>query len=141
MIWLRHILARTPDYRRACTYIHFANDNINDARIFGDIAAVNGIMSDVVKAYEANQQRERKTRILLICILSAVSLMLVISIFLVRKSHARTKEAKERLNEANTLLSESNTQLSEANARLTEAHVRMKEIDNVKSAYLIEYIL
>lgn len=134
------ILARTRDYRRAYRYIHFANDNINDARIFGDIAAVNGIMSDVVKAYEANQQRERKTRIVLICILSAVSVMLVISIFLVRKSHARTKEAKERLSEANTLLSESNTQLSEANAELTEAHARMKEIDNVKSAYLIEYM-
>ena len=126
-------LARTHDSRRAYEYIHFANDNINAAGIIGDMAAVNGIMSEVVKIYETNQKKERKRRQSLICILSVVSLMLAISIFLVLRSHSKTKEAKERLREANS-------RLSEANTKLTEAYGRMKEIDKVKTTYLIQYM-
>ncbi len=57
----------------------------------GDIVATNGTMSEVVKIYETNQKMERRIRISLICILSAVSVLLVISVFLIMKSHARTK--------------------------------------------------
>lgn len=141
------ILARTNDSRRAYEYIHFANDNINAAGIMGDMVAVNGIMSEVVKIYETNQNKERRRRMYLIGILSVVSLMLVISVFMVMKSHARTREAKENLREANSQLSDRNSQLSEVNARLsetnaklTETYARMKEIDKVKSTYLIQYM-
>ncbi|WP_303037106.1 DUF6377 domain-containing protein [uncultured Bacteroides sp.] len=134
------ILARTYDSGRAYEYMHFANDNINAAGIMGDIVATNGMMSEVVKIYETNQKMERRIRISLICILSAVSVLLVISVFLIMKSHARTKDAKERLREANSQLSEKNSQLSVANAKLTSAYTRMKEIDNVKTAYLIQYM-
>ena len=106
----------------------------------GDIVATNGMMSEVVKIYETNQKMERRIRISLICILSAVSVLLVISVFLIMKSHAGTKDAKERLREANSQLSEKNSQLSVANAKLTSAYTRMKEIDNVKTAYLIQYM-
>lgn len=134
------VLARTHDSRRAYEYIHFANDNINAAGIMGDMVAVNGIMSEVVKIYETNQNKERRRRMYLIGILSVVSLMLVISVFLIMKSHARTREAKERLSESNSQLSEANRRLSETNAKLTETYARMKEIDKVKSTYLIQYM-
>lgn len=130
---LASVLARTNDYRRAYNYIHFANDQINSSDIVGDITAVNGIMSQVVKTYDSYQQQQHRRRIMLICILSLVSTLLVISFFAIQFAYKKTRKAQENLRAIND-------KLTDANSNLTETYARIKEIDNVKTAYLLQYM-
>lgn len=130
---LANLLSRKEDFSRAYRYVDFSNDRINETGIIGDVKNSNAIMSEVVKTYEDYQQKQQHRRLLLIYVLVGVSLLLVLSLFAMLYAHKKSVKARRELLSVHK-------ELTAAHSELAENSARIKEIDTIKSAYLLEYM-
>ena len=129
---LASLLLATGDVARAYRYINLAVEDANSTRIFDNMVAVNGIMPQIVTAYDKQLQRERRVQIWYASGISLLALLLVAALVLTIRSRNAAGKAARREKELNGKLREINKRLEELNKGITESN-------KVKDAYLVQY--
>lgn len=133
---LAAVLFKYNDIDRSYTYINYCLKNAllypNRVRIVG----ISSIMDNIQKAYlEKSQQQERRVKLSLY-IISALSIILLISITFIVIQFRRIIKSRKTLNCVNEQLETANKELNVLNSQLTETNSKLIESNYVKEEYI-----
>lgn len=126
---LANIRYKMGDIKRAHRYINYSvnNSTVFNARLrFTQIAEVQSIINKAYLTDKALQEKQMRTSLILISILTLLLLTSVIGIFLqnrrISKANAKTIKANDELNRLNWELNRINGEINNTNAELSESN-------------------
>lgn len=126
---LANIRYKIGDIKRAHRYINYSvnNSTVFNARLrFTQIAEVQSIINKAYLTDKALQEKQMRTSLILISILTLLLLTSVIGIFLqnrrISKANAKTIKANDELNRLNWELNRINGEINNTNAELSESN-------------------
>lgn len=126
---LSKVLFELGDIDRAYTYINFCSQNALFYRNRVRVVGISSVQDSIHQAYqERNLQQEARLRIFLL-VVSALSIILLISIFYIYMQMKRLAHSRSKLNEANRLLNKHVNELSDAHQRLAEANNQLLSLN------------
>ena len=124
------------DVERAHRYINFAFD---DASFFNSrlrLASLSNVLPIINKAYENDIQKQKEKLQAYLLVISVLTLLLLFTVFYIRKQVKTVSAARLNLQQANERLSELNIQLLSANTTLRGLYDELSETNRVKEYYI-----
>ncbi|MFL9844188.1 DUF6377 domain-containing protein [Flavobacterium rhizosphaerae] len=129
-------LFKENDIKRAHRYINVAFD---DASFFNSrlrLASLSNILPIINKAYEQDIQHQKEKLQVYLIIISLLTLLLLFTIFFIRKQVKKLSAARKNLQQANNRLNDLNTQLLHTNTELKGLYSELSEINRIKEYYI-----
>lgn len=130
---LANLLFQKDDIDRAYKYITFAVEDNNAAKVVDNIIATNNLMPAIVKAYELRNGQQNRIRSILLISLAIISSLLMGALIWAIRSRVTASKARRHAEDLNLRLKETNRTLSSLNRTLNESN-------QVKDAYLVQYL-
>lgn len=126
---LANLMFREGDIKRAHLYINYSvnNSNIFKARLrFSQIAEVQSIINNAYLIDKAHQEKQLRTLLIFISLLTLLLLLSVVGIFLqnrrISKANLQTNKVNEELKRLNWELNRINNEINNTNAELSESN-------------------
>lgn len=129
---LASLLLATGDIDRAYSYIDFAVEDVNAAKVIDNVIAVNSIMPQIVRAHETRSRHLRDIQRLLVGGISLLSVILICALIMTVRSRNAVQRGALREKSLNSRLMKTNQEEKRLNSRLEESN-------RVKDAYLVQY--
>lgn len=116
---LAALMFKSGDVDHAYRYINHALEDGVSARVVDNAMAVNAMTAEIVKARENQVGKSRRLQVYLMVTIGLAAIVLGLSLWFTRRSR---------------------NQVSDINRRLTELNTRLKASNQVKDAYLLQYL-
>lgn len=128
------------DVDRAYNYITYANSCANKFGSRQRLARISPLMNEIARLYKAeNEKNNQHVRLALIA-LSAMTVLLLITLFYVNKQRSRLAVARDDLAKSNSQLSQLNQAQSSLNRQLQASNAHLSEANRVKDEYVGRFL-
>ncbi|WP_066627487.1 DUF6377 domain-containing protein [Labilibacter marinus] len=134
------ILNKRGDVDRAHEYIKFS---FADATFFNSelrFKVISEILPVIKEAYELRNEKQRKKLRALLFIISALLILLLISIFFINRQLLTLRQTQKELKKINDQLNALNQDLAESNKKLNHINDQLSESNHVKEHYIGNFL-
>lgn len=137
---LAFLLYQEGEIDRAYNYINCSINDALESNARKNMPVITKLLPIISQAYSNKMKSRDRQQSILLLFISILVLSLVVAMFFVNRQKKRLLIAKAEQSKANDELSKLNDELVEANSKLLEINQKLFESNDIKEAYIGQYM-
>lgn len=137
---LAFLLYQEGEIDRAYNYINCSINDALESNARKNMPVITKLLPIISQAYSNKMKSRDRQQSILLLFISILVLSLVVAMFFVNRQKKRLLMAKAEQSKANDELSKLNDELVEANSKLLEINQKLLESNDIKEAYIGQYM-